>query len=116
MILIDESIVSALKILTAVTVFFVWVVRYENIKKEFLHYNLPNWVRDPVGILKISFTLMIQSSDNEVVIIGGAGIAFLMSAAIITHLRVKNPIHKMLPAFTMLTISLIILIYHSQLI
>ena len=59
---------------------------------------------------------MIQSSDNEVVIIGGAGIALLMTAAIITHVRVKNPIHKMLPAFMMLTISLIILIYHSQLI
>tara|TARA_X000001036_G_C20461132_1_gene717498 strand:- start:158 stop:508 length:351 start_codon:yes stop_codon:yes gene_type:complete len=116
MILIDETIVSALKILTAVTVFFVWVVRYENIKREFLHYNLPKWVRDPVGILKISFTLMIQSSDNEVVIIGSSGIAFLMTAAIITHIRVKNPIHKMLPAFAMLTISLIILIYHSQLI
>ena len=55
---------------------------------------------------------MIQSSDNQVVIIGGAGIAFLMTAAIVTHLRVKNPIHKMLPAFAMLTISLIITLHH----
>ena len=42
--------------------------------------------------------------------------AFLMLCAQYFHLKVKNPIHKMLPAFAMLTISFIILIYHSQLI
>ncbi len=114
MILVNVSLISALKIITAVTVFFVWVVRYNNIKEEFRHYKLPNWVRDPVGILKISFTLMIQSSDDQVVIIGSSGIAILMSAAIITHVKVKNPLFKMVPAFIMLTISLIVLIFHIQ--
>ena len=112
--LIDSSIISALKIITFVTVFFVWVVRYKNIKEEFLHYNLPNWIRDPVGILKISFTLMIQSSENKVVVIGASGIAILMVAAIITHMRVKNPVFKILPAFIMFSISLIILLYYLQ--
>ena len=114
MVLIDISIISALKIITAVTVFFVWVVRYGNIKKEFVDYNLPNWGRDPVGILKISFTLMLQSSDNQVVIIGSSGIAILMTAALIMHLKIKNPLFKMIPAFIMLSISLIILLYHTQ--
>ena len=114
MTLVSVSLISALKIITAVTVFFVWVVRYNNIKEEFRHYSLPNWVRDPVGILKISFTLMIQSSDDQVVIIGSSGIAILMSAAIITHIKVRNPLFKMVPAFIMLTISLIVLIFHMQ--
>ena len=114
MTLVSVSLISALKIITAVTVFFVWVVRYNNIKEEFRHYNLPNWVRDPVGILKISFTLMIQSSDDQLVIIGSSGIAILMSAALITHIKVKNPLFKMVPAFIMLTISLIVLIFHMQ--
>ena len=114
MTLVNVSLISALKIITAVTVFFVWVVRYNNIKEEFRHYKLPNWVRDPVGILKISFTLMIQSSDDQVVIIGSSGIAILMSAAIITHVKVKNPLFKMVPAFIMLTINLIVLIFHIQ--
>ena len=48
-------IVEALKIVVVAAVFFVWVVRYENIRKEFKDYNLPNWFRDLVGILKISF-------------------------------------------------------------
>ena len=114
MTLMNVSLISSLKIITAVTVFFVWVVRYNNIKEEFRHYNLPSYVRDPVGILKISFTLMIQSSDDQVVIIGSSGIAILMSAAIITHIKVRNPLFKMVPAFIMLTISLIVLIFHMQ--
>ena len=112
MILIDESIISALKILLVVTIFFVWVVRYDNIKKEFLYFNLPNWVRDPVGILKISFALMVQSLDNQVIIIGSTGIAIFMMAALLIHLRFKNPIYKIFPAFIMFSISLIILLYY----
>ena len=34
MIILPDSIIGALKVITAVSVFFVWVVRYENIKKE----------------------------------------------------------------------------------
>ena len=31
------SIVGALKVVAGVAIFFVWVVRYDNIKKEFEH-------------------------------------------------------------------------------
>ena len=55
-----DIFVDALKIIVGVAVFFVWVVRYDNIKKEFIYYNLPNWLRDLVGILKISFAIMLQ--------------------------------------------------------
>ena len=54
------NIVEALKIISSVAIFFVWVVRYDNIKKEFVEYNLPSWVRDLVGILKLSFATMLQ--------------------------------------------------------
>lgn len=92
-------------------VFFVWVVRYDNIKKEFKEYGLPRWFRDMVGILKISFTVMLQLITTEIVLIGSFGIVILMGGAVITHLRVKNPIRNMLPAIIMLTIGLTILIY-----
>ena len=36
-----------LRILLAVSLFFFWVVRYDNIVKEFRDdYDLPNWLRD----------------------------------------------------------------------
>ena len=36
-----ENFVEAFKIITTVAIFFVWFVRYDNIKKEFLEYGYP---------------------------------------------------------------------------
>ena len=90
-----ESIVGALKVVAGVAIFFVWVVRYDNIKKEFEHYGLPKWVRDVVGILKISFVAIIQFQDPEYVRMGSLGIT--------------SPFIKYIPSVAMLGISLIIL-------
>lgn len=103
-----ETIIEALKIVAAVAVFFVWVVRYSNIKKEFEIFGFPSWFRDLVGILKISFTIMLQSNNYETVLLGALGIVFLMSGAILTHIKVKNPVKEMLPAIAMISIGLII--------
>tara|TARA_S200000501_G_scaffold155619_1_gene146829 strand:- start:21627 stop:21947 length:321 start_codon:yes stop_codon:yes gene_type:complete len=89
------------KVLLSVSLFYVWVVRYENIKKEFIQYKLPNWLRDLVGILKLSFSLMILSSDRNLVWMGSMGIIILMIGALATHVRVKNPLSKMIPAISL---------------
>lgn len=106
-----EILIEALKIIAAVAVYFVWVVRYDNIKKEFSDYKLPKMFRDLIGILKISFTVMLQFDDSNLIIIGSLGIVILMLGAVATHLKVKNPPKTMLPALTMLSIGLIILLH-----
>ena len=106
-----EVFIEALKIIAAVAVYFVWVVRYDNIKKEFSDYKLPKMFRDLVGILKISCTVMLQFDDNNLIIVGSLGIVILMLGAVGTHIQVKSPLKLMLPALTMLSISLIILLY-----
>ena len=105
-------LIDALKIITGVAVFFVWVVRYSNIKKEFIDYGLPNWLRDLVGILKISFAIMLQFENTELTIIGSIGIVLLMSGAVVTHLKIKSNFRNILPSITMLLIGLIILVYN----
>ena len=104
-----ENIIEALKIVAGVAVFFVWVVRYENIKKEFINYNLPRWLRDLVGILKLSFGAMLQFSNAGIVQLGALGITILMSAAVVTHIRLKSRFRHYIASVAMLTISLIIL-------
>ena len=84
-----EVFIEALKIIAAVAVYFVRVVRYDNIKKEFSDYKLPKMLRDLVGILKISSTVMLQFDDNNLVIIGSLGIVILMLGAVGTHIQVK---------------------------
>ena len=104
-----EILIEALKIVAAVAVFFVWVVRYDNIKKEFKKFGFPSWFRDMVGILKISFTFMLHSTNNDTILLGSVGIVSLMIGAILTHVKVKNPITEMFPAISMLSIGLLIL-------
>ena len=54
-----HNLTISLQTLVAASVFFVWVVRYENIVQEFKQYGLPGWLRDLVGILKMTFVLML---------------------------------------------------------
>lgn len=105
------SVIYALKTLVVGSIFFVWVVRYQNIIEEFKTFGLPTWLRDLVGILKLSFALMLFSSDSNVILLGSSGIAVLMIAALLTHLRVKNPFYKMLPSMSLMTLCLIILVH-----
>ena len=99
-----------LQAFVAASIFFVWVVRYDNIIQEFKQYNLPDWVRDLVGILKLTFALMLLIGIERVqfALVGGVGIVFLMGCAFLVHLRVKNPFFKMLPSLTLLILSMVI--------
>jgi hypothetical protein len=66
-------------------------------------------LRDLVGILKITSVVMIMSSDSGLVRLGATVISVLMVAAFITHIKVKNPVAKMLPSLTLLALNLLIL-------
>jgi hypothetical protein len=44
-------------------------------------------------------------------ILGALGIVFLMIAAVFTHIRVKNPFHKMFPAFGLILLNLVIILF-----
>lgn len=105
-----HNLTISLQALVAASVFFVWVTRYANIVQEFKQYGLPNWLRDLVGILKINFSLMLLLGIERpfFAVMGGLGIAILMGAAFVTHLRVRNPAFKMLPSLTLLVFSMVI--------
>ena len=109
-----EYFITSLKIIATVAIFFVWFVRYKNIKKEFVQYKLPKWLRDTVGILKISFSVMLHSSDYQIVLIGSLGITILMCGAVFTHIRMKSKFRKYIASVTMVLISSFILYFTLQ--
>jgi O-antigen/teichoic acid export membrane protein len=112
-----QDLTIALQALVAASIFFVWVVRYDNIIQEFKQYGLPDWLRDLVGILKLTFALLLLLGIQRasLAMIGGLGIAGLMACAFVIHLRVKNPAFKMLPSLTLLALSLIIAVINYRL-
>ena len=111
MIITVSTLVAMCKILLCTSLFFVWVVRYESITKEFEEYNLPDWLRDLVGILKLSFSVMIIQNRDDLVFLGCLGIIVLMVGAFATHYRVKNPLKKTIPAFAVLGLCFFIIYF-----
>ena len=105
-----HGLAITLQALVAASIFFVWVVRYDHIIEEFKRYGLPDWLRDLVGILKMTFSLLLLIGIERQTLagVGGTGIAVLMGCAFIMHLRMKNSFFKMLPCLTLLLLSLAI--------
>lgn len=105
-----HPVAVALQAFVAASIFFVWVVRYANIIEEFKQYRLPDWVRDSVGIVKITCAILLLTGIDRprAAILGALVLAALMAGAFLTHLRVKNPGLKMLPSFALLVLSLAI--------
>jgi len=106
-----DILIELIKIISSVAIFFVWVVRYENIRKEFDDYNLPTWLRDLTGILKLSFAWMLHFSDPKIVVAGSSGITLLMLAAVVTHVRLKSTFRRYIASVTMLLLSITILYF-----
>tara|TARA_B100000035_G_C20717024_1_gene429565 strand:- start:69 stop:446 length:378 start_codon:yes stop_codon:yes gene_type:complete len=115
MIITTSLALEILSILVFGSIIFVWGIRYNNIKDEFKHFQLPNWLRDLVGILKLSFAIMLFSDNLELIQIGASGIALLMVAALITHVRLKSEPFRMLPSFALLCSCLAIVYLSNQL-
>ena len=95
--------------------FDVWLIRYDKPQRarggdaktmieEFRVYGLPDWFRNLIRVLKLSFgTLMIVGIwIPTAALVAGSGLAVLMAGAIAMHIKVKDPALKSLPATTLL--------------
>jgi L-serine dehydratase len=54
-----EKIINLIQILIAVSIWVVWVGRFDNIVKEFEHFGYPVWFRSLVGAVKISLAALL---------------------------------------------------------
>ena len=105
----DNFFLECLKIFVAVSIFYVWVPRYFNIVDEFKQYKYPDQLRDIVGILKLTFAFMLVANDGQYVVLASGGLIILMSAAFITHLRVKNNYKLFFPSMSQIIMNSYIL-------
>ena len=105
-----DTMLLAIKTLVATSIFFVWVVRYNNIIKEFEEYRLPSWLRDLTGILKLTFAtmLLLGQHDHYLTLLGALGIAALMACAQVVHARASTSAARRLPSLLLLSLSGII--------
>ncbi len=116
-----ETLVIIIQIGIALGILNVWLLRYgkqtawrggeaNNMKEEFKVYGLPVWFMGVVGFLKVLLAVLLIlgiwfPSLTEPAAIG---MAILMLGAVTMHVKVKDPLKKSLPAFTLLVLSLIV--------
>ena len=116
-----ETILIALQIIIALGIFNVWILRFgkasswrggqaKNMKEEFEVYGLPPWFIGVIGFLKLIFALMLIIGLWYPALVQPAaiGIAVLMLGAIAMHIKVKDPLTKSLPAFSLFIMSAIV--------
>lgn len=110
--------VRPLQAIIAAGIYNVWLVRPHkstpwrggratSLRDEFAAYGLPEWAMWTVGTLKLgSATLLLAGLRYPAVTKPAAlGMAALMAGAVSMHLKVRDPLHKTLPALTMLALS-----------
>lgn len=103
-----NHILVALKLAVLTSIFF---ASYESASKEFFDSNFPSWLIKFLGVLKICGALMIQSSDQIIMRLGCLILIVIIAGSVTTHLRIKKPIGKIWPSLTLLSFSIIILLY-----
>ena len=121
------DIIIAIKIITALSIFNVWMLRYnkvteyrggnaKSLKEEFETYDLSLWFMYMIGAIKILISILfIFSCFSEYVnmldiaVFYGSGImSLIMLGAIFMHLKVNDPFKKSIPAISMLALYSII--------
>jgi hypothetical protein len=116
-----EMIGLLIRIVIALGIFNVWIIRFskasvwrggqaKNMKEEFAVYGLPAWFVGLIGFLKMLLAVLLIAGIWVPGLTNPAAyaMAVLMVGAIIMHIKVKDPIKKSLPAFTMLVLSILV--------
>jgi hypothetical protein len=116
---VPEITVSAvLQLLVGVELLLVWVVRAKwatafrggdakTLKEEFATYGLPLWFFHLIAVLKIgSAVALIVGLWVPELVLPGAGLAVaLMLGALSMHYKIRDPLIKYRPAFTVFLMS-----------
>ena len=99
-----ENLINLAQIGVAISVFFVWTFRMQNVLKEFEQFGLSDLIRNLVGATKISLAtlLVVGIWCSSLVLIPSILMGMFMIAAQYFHFKIKNPFIKHLPSLILL--------------
>ena len=113
-----ENVSIVFKLIVSISVFIVWIFRYDNIVVEFKVYGYSDLLRNFVGVAKTSTStlLILGLWFNEITIYASLSMAFFMFCAQLSHIKVKNRFIKFVPSLIFLIMSLFIASFNCVLI
>ena len=114
-----QTIIYALQITAALGLLNVWLLRFNqrtayrggsagSMREEFATYGLPAWFAYVIGVLKVgaAIALIVGIWIPALVLPAAALIGVLMLGALSMHIKIHDPLRKMLPALGMLALCL----------
>ena len=118
------TLVMILQLVIAIGLINVWLLRFnkatdyrggdaKNMKEEFIAYGLPVWLMYLVGAMKIAIAIMLVLSFwvEQLLLYNLIALASLMIAALMMHVKVKDPIKKSYPALSILFMIALIMYF-----
>ena len=113
-----------LQLVIAIGLINVWIFRFDrateyrggeakNMKEEFIADGLPVWLMYFVGFMKLAIAIMLIISFwvEELLVYNLVVLALLMVAALLMHVKVKDPIKKSYPALSILFMIALIMYF-----
>lgn len=110
----NPATLTLMQTFVAMSVIYVWVVRYQAVLNDFATFQLPDWLRDLTGASKLTGAVLLLGVGDGLAVVGAGIIAFFMVSAVAMHLRAKNPARKMMPSFGLGAMSLFIVWQHLR--
>ena len=118
------TLIMILQLIIAIGLINVWLFRFnkateyrggnaKNMKEEFVAYGLPEWLMYFVGAMKVSIALMLVVSFwfEQLLLYNLVALAALMIAAVLMHVKVKDPLKKSYPALSILFMIALIMYF-----
>ena len=104
----------AAQVVIALSVYFVWVLHFGNVVKEFHEYRLSDLTRSAVGAIKMSLSalLLVGIWYPSMVLIPALIMAFLMLCAQFFHARASHTWVRYAPSLGLLLLSLFVADMH----
>tara|TARA_B100000886_G_scaffold160073_1_gene109104 strand:+ start:591 stop:962 length:372 start_codon:yes stop_codon:yes gene_type:complete len=118
------ELILVLQLIISIGLINVWFFRFnkatqyrggnaKNMREEFQAYGLPAWSMYLVGAAKVVIAVMLIVSIwfKELLVYNLLALAVLMIAAVLMHIKVKDPIKKSYPALSILFMIALILYF-----
>ena len=118
------TLIMILQLVIAIGLINVWLFRFnkaseyrggdaKNMKDEYIAYGLPIWLMYFVGAMKVAIAIMLIISlwIEQLLVYNLIALAALMIAAVLMHVKVKDPIKKSYPALSILFMIALIMYF-----
>ncbi len=105
-----NNFINVLQLIVAISVYYVWIFRFDNIIKEFKLFGLSDLTRSAVGTAKISLATLLIVGVWFPVLVTFASLlmGFFMLSAQFFHFKNKSLFIKRLPSLIFLVSCLLI--------